>query len=241
MTRAGTPAILCLATAAALSLGCGKDHAPAPSPAAPPPPDVLRVTGRDGALPPNPEEAAPALPDAGAQQEGEWAMTGSYKIVLDEIVPCAPAAAAAAETAGPDSAGATARSWVGALVRVGALVNEFVLSPRDFTLERHGVIIQATYVNQPSLPACLPLLPVKQLRANQIARGFALFDVPARFRNQSTDPFVLAYRPTRWGGAKRTEFEVPPCLDACASKKSGADLEQKKQRGPLPKHPRKKS
>jgi hypothetical protein len=45
--------------------------------------------------------------------------------------------------------------------------------------------------------------------------GFALFEVPKRFRTKTDDPIVLSYKPTRWGGARRVEVPLPECLDAC--------------------------
>jgi hypothetical protein len=87
----------------------------------------------------------------------------------------------------------------------------------------------------------MPLLLMKQMRPNQIARGFAVFDVPERFRKDGTDPFVLAYRPTRWGGAKRIELKIPSCLDACPStKKISEGAEKKERHSPAAKRAKKK-
>jgi hypothetical protein len=118
------------------------------------------------------------------------------------------------------------RAWMGVAVRARAKADELFLTPRDFTLERGGVIVASRHVGPPTLPRCLPLLPAKQLRAKESVRGFVLFEVPAAFRGGDV-PVVLAYRPTRWGGARRVELPLPSCLDTCpdvktATKKTAA-------------------
>src|SRR5262249_54248186 len=107
-------------------------------------------------------------------------------------------------------------------VAVGARGDSLLATPRDVTLERAGVILQAVFVNPPTLSGCIPGLPIKQLRGEELARGFALFDVPEGFRKNGSGPFTLAYRPTRWGGAKRAEIEIPACLDMCTDSEKQA-------------------
>jgi hypothetical protein len=112
-------------------------------------------------------------------------------------------------------------SWLGVAVRARAKSNEMFVTARDFSLEKGGVILQGRHVDPPRLPRCSPLLSPKELRANQSLRGFVLFEVPASFRRGDV-PLVLAYHPTRWGGARRVEFRVPACLDTCPDLKTAA-------------------
>jgi hypothetical protein len=142
-----------------------------------------------------------------------WRETGLYRLRFEGVRTCAQPASAATINGGP-----AAKVWMGFQVQAVARVNELYVTARDFSLERGGIIVQARHVNTPLLARCLPLLQRRQLRANQSARGFVLFEVPARFRDAGAD-LVLAYRPTRWGGAPRAEFRLQPCLDSC----SGAD------------------
>jgi hypothetical protein len=105
-------------------------------------------------------------------------------------------------------------SWVGALFSVEAK-QQLLVSPRDLELRRGGVILNAAQVNRPLPAGCEPRLPVKELRAGESLRGFALFEVPKRFRTTTEDPIVFSYRPTRWGSARRVEVPIPECFDAC--------------------------
>jgi hypothetical protein len=213
---------LCLLSAALLGPACQKS-------APPPPPAPVRVApARDGGPPPEPEAAgAPEVPDAGPGKEGDWIVAGAYRFRLDELRRCGGAPAV-----GPDAAAAppAPRTWVGARVDIGARGDALMVTPRDVTLERGGVILQAIYVNPPTLSGCLPALPIKQVRGEESAHGFALFDVPEGFRKNGTGPFTLAYRPTRWGGAKRAEIEIPPCLDLCTNSEKAAPPPPRKSR-----------
>jgi hypothetical protein len=155
--------------------------------------------------------AAPAR--AGDGTPGEQQDTGQYELRLEEIRTCASPAPPAVP-----GKPATARTWVGAAIQARARVNELYVSARDFSLERGGVVVQAHYVDPPALPRCQPLLLAKQLTVRQSARGFVLFELPPSFRTGS-EPLVLAYRPTRWGGAARVEFRIQPCLDSCPKPK----------------------
>ena len=130
--------------------------------------------------------------------------TGLYKLRFEQIRACNPSPRAAA----------TARVWMGVEIRALAKVSELFVTPRDFALEREGIILPARHVHPPNLRGCSPLLPAAQLRAQQSVRGFVLFEVPARFRTGDV-PIVLSYRPTRWGGAGRVELRIPACLDVC--------------------------
>jgi len=204
-----------LRAGALASLAACQKNEPPPRPL--PAPTLASAPVHDASPPPDPEAAAePAVPDAGPSQEGEWIVAGSYKFRLEGLRRCGAAAA----SGGPDAAAPAAppRTWVGALVDVAARADPLLVSARDITLEKGGIILQAIFVNPPTLSGCIPGLPVKQLRAAESTRGFALFDVPEAFRRNGSGPFILAYHPTRWGGAKRAEIKIPPCLDACGER-----------------------
>ena len=181
-----------------------QDHAPVTTAAAKP------AAALDG---PGQQDSAPAAPGAvdGGQDAAADAIpaasghveTTLYDLFFEGIRKCSATDSAANSTV-----------WMGAAIRVRARVSELFITPQDFTLEQGGVIINARHVNTPTLPGCLPLLRPTQLRGKQSVNGYVLFEVPARFRNGSA-PVTLAHRATRWGGAKRVVFVIPPCLDVC--------------------------
>jgi hypothetical protein len=105
--------------------------------------------------------------------------------------------------------------WVAAEAHVRTKDRELFVTARDFSLERGGIILQARHVELPLLPHCLPLLQPSRLRARQSVRGYVLFDLPVAW-TAASEPLLLVYRPTRWGGAQRIESRISPCLDACA-------------------------
>jgi hypothetical protein len=214
------PAATRLGLAALVALGaCRSEPARAPAPR-----PIASAGGASGSVlagpgPGHEDPEAPVAPEPpqAPASEGAWVEAGSYRIRLDELRRCAGSTPVAP---GP-------RGWVGALVEIGALTRDTFVSSRDLTIERGGVVVQAKYVDPPVMPGCLPMLPITQIRAGASARGFALFEVPASFREPGAVPVVLAYRPTRWGGARRTEIKLPDCFDACPH----AD-----ERQPPPKH-----
>jgi hypothetical protein len=138
---------------------------------------------------------------------GEWSESKLYRFRIERIQPCGP---------GPQGALRGDTTWVGAFFSVEAKEERLFVSPRDLELRRGGVILTASFVNQPKLPGCKPLLAAKKLRAGDRISGFALFEVPQAFRVKTADPIVIHYRPTRWGGARKAEVPIPECLDACA-------------------------
>jgi len=184
--------------------------------------DAAAVTIAATIANPPPANPPPANSDAGTEvghttattADAPGVETAHYELFFDGIKKCDP-------TADSSTAG---RVWMGAAIRARAKVNEFFVTAQDFTLEKGGIAVTARHVNPPGLPNCLPLLQPASLRAKQTARGFVLFEVPARLRTKDA-PLTLAYRPRRWGGARRVEFVIPPCLDACdapvADEKSG--------------------
>jgi hypothetical protein len=185
-----------LAAATLFTAACGQKPAAAITPA----PPVAAALAAAASLPAARAPGAPT-PDAGAPDDGATTATGwldlpAYKLKLEEIRRCG------AKTArGAQPAGATiAPTQVGALVHVAAKVNELFVTPRDVSLERGGVILDARYLDQAAPQGCAPLLPQKQLRAGQTVHGIVLFEVPPSFRAKP-GPVTLAFHPTRWGGA----------------------------------------
>jgi hypothetical protein len=104
---------------------------------------------------------------------------------------------------------------MGFQVRIEAKGSEVFVSPRDITLEKGGVILDAQYLDLRPPRHCSPALPVKRLRARRMVQGFVFFRVPVGFAARHGS-VTLAYRPTRWGGAGRVEIGIPNCLDNCA-------------------------
>jgi hypothetical protein len=220
-----SPWPLCLLAVTAAALACQKQAERASAP--PPVPSASGgaaggvgvgggggaggAAGQDGA------EGADGGADAGggpSPEQGAWLETASYFFRMDEIKRCGSIPLPPPEGKAAASAGLPKEmAWVGALVRVRASMQLFV-SPRDVTLEKGGVIINPIYVDLPPLPACTPALPVKTLRAGQVARGYVFYKVPQGFAD---GPGVgkLAYQPTRWGGARRVEVTLQPCLHEC--------------------------
>jgi hypothetical protein len=147
-------------------------------------------------------------------EQGAWLETASYFFRMDELKRCGSIPLPPPEGKAAASAGLPKEmAWVGALVRVRASV-QLLVSPRDVTLEKGGVIINPTYVDVPPLPGCAPALSVKTLRAGQVARGYVFYKVPEGFVN-GAGVAKLAYQPTRWGGARRVEVTLQPCLHEC--------------------------
>jgi hypothetical protein len=168
-----------------------EDVAPAPIPPA------VADGARAAAPPPPTTPPAPDVPlDAGPlPSTGAWLEGNIYRFRLDDVRTCPPAAT------GPGGA------RIGALVRVASKVDEVFVAPRDFKLESGGVILDSAMLEK--APAgCGPLLTPKSLRAGKTADGVVVFDLPPGF-NPERRPVKIAYQPTRWGGARRTEAVLP--------------------------------
>jgi len=185
-----------------------------------PPPSAVAASDAAAAPPARAGAAADAAApaDAGAVAAeapglGSWLENPSYAFRLDEIRRCGTPPPRAATDGGVARAD---RPWLGFVVRVKAKVDEIFVSPRDVSLERGGIILDAKYIDQAPLPNCAPLLPQKQLKAGGMAKGIVLFELAPSFQS-SPAPITLAYRPTRWGGAPRVEVKLRPCLDACGN------------------------
>jgi hypothetical protein len=156
----------------------------------------------------------------------EWVDGGVLRFRVDAITGCGAGARAANERkpAPPPDAGTVELdraiasrpplARVAFSVRIIAGPGEVFVSPRDVTLEAGGVILQTTDPKISLGRGCGPTLTPRRLGARQTARGLLIFEVSPEFR-ASGAPMVLAYRPTRWGGAGRLEVKVPGCLEAC--------------------------
>ena len=178
------------------------------------------------------DPAAAAEPPAGTRM----LESGLLTISLEKVAACPPPAGDA-----PGAAAAPAgKTWVGFSVRTRSKAEELFITPRDFTLEKGGVILQPRHIDPPKLESCTPLLKPTQLRPKQGLAGFVLFEVPNGFRTAAAaaaagdPPLVLAFKPTRWGGAKRLEFVLPGCLDTCTSSKPVAKKRARGARAALP-------
>jgi hypothetical protein len=135
-----------------------------------------------------------------------WTESARYAVRLGEIKTCT--------TAATTTTSAPGRVWVGIDAQVKANDDKLFVTARDFSLVSAGMILDARHVNPPLLPGCLPLLAPTQLSPKATTHGFVLFEMPASWKS-SREALVLAYRPTRWGGARRLEIRIPRCLDAC--------------------------
>jgi hypothetical protein len=128
---------------------------------------------------------------------GNFIETSAYKFRVDGVVRCADAGASEKV---PDDR----RVRVAAKVAVFSKYDEFFLSAQDITLEKEGVILNSE-LGAKTGAECAPLLEQKHLKHDQTAKGFVIFQVP-------NEAFVrgatVAFEPTRWGGAPRTEVVV---------------------------------
>jgi hypothetical protein len=75
--------------------------------------------------------------------------------------------------------------------------SKLALNPRDVVIGKGGIQFKSNLDFERKLPGCTPLLKVSILQKGQVARGFVLYDLPAR----PGDDLRLIYQPTRWGGA----------------------------------------
>ncbi|MES1164442.1 MAG: hypothetical protein ABUR63_01690 [Verrucomicrobiota bacterium] len=154
-------------------------------------------------------DGAAASDDGGAGAGtlvGSWLEGNIYKLKVESMRWCG------AGKRVPEPS-ATAVMHLGVRVVITAKIDQLFVTARDVTLESEGVIFQGKVLGTP--PAgCGPLLPQRQLRAGQNVGGVVVFELPADFKADPRGP-ALAFQPTRWGGAKRTELRLPACLADC--------------------------
>ncbi|HEX6271562.1 MAG TPA: hypothetical protein VFZ53_00910, partial [Polyangiaceae bacterium] len=131
------------------------------------------------------------------QRVGKYVETSAYKIRVDRLVRCADPAPT--ETVPEDR-----KVRVGAKVAIFSRYDGFFVSPQDITLEKDGVIINSERKLKTSVE-CAPLLEQKRIEHDETLEGFVVFQVPDETFVKNG---VVAFKPTRWGGAPRTEIKV---------------------------------
>jgi hypothetical protein len=228
---------MALIPAAAWFSGCRDQSPERPAttpPAAPiaaPPVDVAPPTAANEDARPGADGGADAAANAPIGAATAMVATATYDLTFERLYRCGSAAAG-----GATSRGGGEKIWIGAAVAAYAKTKNFFLNARDFTLEKGGLVLEARHVNPPALPRCLPLLQPRQLDASKTARGFVLFEVPAHLKADGV-PLVLAYRPTRFGGARRVEFRIPACFDECPESAVAAAPKSERKRALRIAHP----
>jgi hypothetical protein len=144
-------------------------------------------------------EAPPELTEDG------WVDTFSYRMKASHFQRC-PKGQRAAVDAEPESL------LLGVLVQVRAKYDDLLVAPRDFTLEKNGVIVSTEIDPEPCGGAAL--LRPRQLKSGQVATGLVVFRVP---EPAFVPAATVAYQATRWGGAPRAALSVPACWPSCAN------------------------
>jgi len=133
--------------------------------------------------------------------EDGWVDTFSYRMKAIRFLRCPKSA-----RAGTSADAEPSSLLLGVLVQVRAKYDELLVAPRDFTLEKGGVIVSTEIEPEPCGIAAL--LQPRQLKSGQVTTGLVVFRVPeAAFVPAAT----FAYRATRWGGAPRAALSVPAC------------------------------
>ena len=150
------------------------------------------------------DDLTPSPAPRSAAVLGEWVEGKTLRFRVDAIRSCGVSSTAVG----------TALARVAFTVQIIAGPGEIFVSPRDVTLEAGGVILQTVIAPGPLGNHCGNVLMPKRLPARQSMKGRVVFEVSPEFKAGKTD-LILAYRPTRWGGAGRLEVKVPACLEAC--------------------------
>jgi hypothetical protein len=201
--RALSPRAACaLALLAPVALACQKappssDQKDSKALAAP---SAAESSTPNSAPPPTASTQAPSseLPFAGQDQRvGKFIESSAYKFRVDTVVRCADP--------GPQETVPEDRKLrVAAKVGVFSKYDEFFLSTQDVTLEKDGVVINSERKVKTSAE-CAPLLEQKRMKHDETAVGFVVFQVPDETFVRGS---IVAFKPTRWGGAPRTEIKV---------------------------------
>jgi hypothetical protein len=144
--------------------------------------------------------------DPGPAAIGSWLEGNGFRFRVEVIRDCGQLAR---------DAGSASLHLLAVEMRIVAGQKEVFVSPRDVTLESGGVILQVENRAAPVGKSCGPQWTSRRLPPRGTLRGVLLFAVPPDFGASGRDP-ILAYRPTRWGGAGRLEVRVPACLGHCA-------------------------
>jgi hypothetical protein len=154
--------------------------------------------------------AAPAVPlasgpHAAAEQPfpgqdhsvGKWVESSAFKFKVTDVVRCA-------DPAPGEAVPEDRKVRVGAFVQVFSKYDQFFLAPRDVTLEKGGVILNSEREAKPG-PECKPMLEPTRMTHDQTHGGVVIFQVPDESFLKDA---VVAFKPTRWGGAPRVEIKV---------------------------------
>jgi hypothetical protein len=153
--------------------------------------------------------AAAEQPYPGQDQSvGKWVETSAFKFRVNRVLRCADPAPG--EVVPEDR-----KVRVGAAVEVFSKYDNFFIAPRDFTLEKSGVILDSEREVKPG-PECSPALAPLRLSHDQTQGGVVVFQVPDE---SFLKDGVIAFKPTRWGGAPRVEIKVAEVVAARAAAK----------------------
>lgn len=145
--------------------------------------------------------------DAGPAAIGSWLEGNGFRFRVEAIRDCGQQPARDTRSA--------SLHLLAVEIRIVAGQKDVFVSPRDVTLESGGVILQVENRVAPVGKSCGPQWTAQRLSPRRTLHGVLLFAVPPDFSASGRDP-ILAYRPTRWGGAGRLEVRVPGCLGHCA-------------------------
>lgn len=163
--------------------------------AAPPAPPVPLASG---------QHAAAELAYPGQDQSvGKWVESSAFKFKVTNVVRCADPA--------PDEKVPVDRKVrVGAFVQVFSKYDNFFVTPRDVTLENGGVILNSERDAKAGAD-CKPLLAPARIAHEQTLGGVVIFQVPDETFSKDG---IVAFKPTRWGGAPRAEIKVSEVVAA---------------------------
>lgn len=183
---------LCLTTATWLS-GCKDrdahtDAVDAPAPAS------------QAALDAATREAPTARPPAPL---GEWQDSAIYRIRLVDARPCAGSDETKTGNQRPP------RYRLGVTAEVEAITEQLWVTPKAFTLEKNGAVIQGQLKAKAS-PGCEDPLAPQRLVPGSSLRTTIIFEVPDESYARSAQ---LAFRPPRWRLAPRVAVQLPDCFD----------------------------
>jgi hypothetical protein len=174
------------------------EESPPPTAAAKSAAPIPRASGTLPASDPVQRAPAHETPFAGQDlSAGKWIETSAYKFKVTRVVRCADP--------GPtEKVPEDRRVRVAVKVDIFSKYDEFLAQGKDVELEKDGVIIDAERQVKTG-PECSPLLEHKRMKHDETLSGFVVFQVP-------DEAFVrggtVAYMPTRWGSAPKTEVKL---------------------------------
>ncbi len=178
-----------------------------PSASAPPPAASAVVPDATPPIASGPNAAAEQPYPGQEQSVGNWVEASAFKFKVARVVRCADP--------GPGEVVPEDRKIrVGVSIDVFSKYDQFFLTPRDVTLEKSGVILNSEREAKPG-PECKPLLEPKHLMHDQTQGGVVIFQVPDE---SFLKDGVVAFKPTRWGGAPRVEIKLAEALRPPAKK-----------------------